>query len=116
MAFQLGFLYYRNDDLSRAEREFVRAVALNDNYSNARYFLGLIYDRRGERDAALAQFQKIADLNPGNEEVLRIVANLKAGRRALEAIVPPGTAPEKRREAPVKESAGSKALERPPRR
>ena len=105
VAFQLGFLYYRNDDFNRAEREFARAVALNDNYSNARYFLGLIYDRRGEREAALSQFQKIADLNPGNEEVSKIVANLRAGRRALEAIVPPATAPEKRREAPVKEDA-----------
>lgn len=103
VAFQLGFLHYRANELAPAEREFRRALTLNENYSNARYFLGLIYDRRGERSSALAEFEKVFDLNPENEEVRRILLNLRAGRRALEGIAPPGAAPEARREVPVPE-------------
>lgn len=110
VAFQLGVLYYRSDDLERAAREFRRAIALNDNYSNARYFLGLIYDRRGDRDGALSQFQKIIALNPDNGEVKAIIANIQARRPALAGISPPGTPPEARREAPVRESAGEVPL------
>ncbi len=104
VAFQLGFLYYRADRLEEAQAAFERALLLNENYSNARYFLGLIYDRRGERDGALSQFEKIAALNPDNEEVKRIIANLRRGRPALEGIVPPAQAPEERKEAPVREN------------
>ena len=102
VAFQLGFLYYRAERLDAAKAEFERAVLLNDNYSNARYFLGLIYDRKGDRDAARSQFQKIQALNPDNDEVARIIVNLRAGRPALDGIVPPAEAPERRKEAPVK--------------
>lgn len=103
VAFQLGVLYYRAQDLDRAKAEFERAILLNDDYSNARYFLGLIWDRKGDKDAALSQFQKIAALNPDNEEVKRIMVNLEAGKSALDGIVPPAPAPETRKEAPVKE-------------
>lgn len=98
VAFQLGVLYYRTGDFESAARTFRRAIALNDNYSNARYFLGLIYDGRGDRDGARSQFEKISALNPDNGEVERIVANLRAGRRALDGIAPP---PETRREPPI---------------
>lgn len=104
VAFQLGVLYYRNEEFGRAQAEFERAIRLNENYSNARYFLGLIYDRRGKRPAALEQFEKIAALNPDNGEAKRIIENLKAGRPALTGIAPPAPAPEERKEAPVKET------------
>lgn len=105
VAFQLGVLYYRANDIDKAKSEFDRAVAINDNYSNARYFLGLIWDRKGDKDAALSQFQKIFALNPNNEEVKRIIANLESGKHALEGIVPPAPAPENRKEAPIKEES-----------
>ncbi|MEK7090196.1 MAG: hypothetical protein AAB930_01275, partial [Patescibacteria group bacterium] len=68
-------------------------------YSNARYFLGLIYDRKGDKPRALGEFGKIAELNPGNNEVKRIIGNLNAGRPALEGIAPPP--PEERTGPPV---------------
>lgn len=102
IAFQLGLLYYQQNDLLRAEAEFLRAVAINPNYSNARYFLGLIYDRRGREDDAIDEFEKVLALNPGNEEVEKILANLRRGRSALAGISPPGEAPEKRKETPVR--------------
>ncbi|OHA00743.1 MAG: hypothetical protein A3C07_02515 [Candidatus Sungbacteria bacterium RIFCSPHIGHO2_02_FULL_47_11] len=101
IAFQLGLLYYQNGDFDRAKAEFERTVVLNTNYSNARYFLGLIYDRNGDRDAAIVEFERIEALNPANEEVKRILLNLRRGGRALEGIVPPAEPPETRQTAPV---------------
>jgi len=86
LAFQLGVLYYRDEKYDEAQEEFERAVALSPNYSNARYFLGLIYDRKGQKGKAIEQFVEIEKFNPENEEVKRILANLRMGKPALEGI------------------------------
>lgn len=101
LAFQLGFLYYRNNQIDRAQSEFERAVVLSENYSNARYFLGLIYDQKGQKQKAIEQFEKVAQFNPDNQEVKKILDNLKAGRSALETVVPPAQPPAERLETPV---------------
>ncbi len=88
IAFQLGVLYYNEKEFEKAKAEFERAVSLNENYSNARYFLGLIYDQKKKTSEAISQFEKIAELNPDNEEVKKILVNLKAGKPALEGITP----------------------------
>lgn len=103
IAFQLGLLYYQSDEVDKSQIEFERTVALNNNYSNARYFLGLIYDHKGDRTRAIAQFEQIETLNPDNQEVKHILANLRADKTALYGIVPPAQAPEKRTAAPVPE-------------
>jgi tetratricopeptide (TPR) repeat protein len=101
VAFQLGLLYYKNNDLQKARGEFERAILLDPNYSNARYFLGLIYDKQGEDAKALEQFRRVAELNPDNQEVKTILTNLEEGNPALEGIAPPGESPDNRGEAPV---------------
>jgi Tfp pilus assembly protein PilF len=88
LAFQLGMIYYQKEDFDKARGEFERAVSLDPNYSNARYFLGLIYDRQKQKEKAIEQFEKIAELNPDNEEVKKILANLRMGKPALEGITP----------------------------
>lgn len=88
LAFQLGLLYYNDNQFDRARAEFERAVGFDPNYSNARYFLGLIYDREGRSKEAISQFEKIEQFNPDNEEVKKILANLRAGKPALEGVVP----------------------------
>lgn len=100
VAFQLGLLYYKKQDFSKAKAEFERALTIDPNYSNARYFVGLIYDREGDKAKAKEQFQKIAELNPENAEVKKILANLEAGKSALEGIAP---APDDRAQQPVEE-------------
>lgn len=107
--FQLGFLYYKNSQFDFAKQVFERVAQLSPNYSNARYFLGLIYDKDNPKDktAAIEQFLKIAELNPDNDEIKLIIANLEAGKSALYKIVPPAQAPQSRAEAPVSE--GTKA-------
>jgi tetratricopeptide (TPR) repeat protein len=88
VAFQLGLLYYNDGKLSQAKAEFERAVSLNEDYSNARYFLGLIYDKEGNKTKVIEQFEKIEKLNPENEEVKKILVNLRANKPALEGITP----------------------------
>jgi len=88
VAFQLGILYYNDNQLDKAKAELERAVTFSPTYSNARYFLGLIYDKEGEKDKAIEQFEMIAIFNPDNEEVQKILANLKTGEDALLGIVP----------------------------
>jgi tetratricopeptide (TPR) repeat protein len=98
--FQLGLLYYQVKDYQRAVGELERAVAIASNYSNARYFLGLAYDKLNQKEKAIDQFEKIQTLNPTNQEVKKIIENLKSGKAALENISP---SPEEREEPPVGE-------------
>ncbi|RJQ13688.1 hypothetical protein C4553_02825 [Candidatus Parcubacteria bacterium] len=81
--FQLGVLYYKARNFDRAQQELEQAVALDNNFANARYFLGIIYDFRNRRTDAIDQFERISQLNPENPTVDRILANLNAGRPAL---------------------------------
>ena len=99
--FQVGLLYYRNNQTSQAQSAFERAVGLDQNYSNARYFLGLIYDGNGQKQKAIEQFEKIQTLNPDNAEVKSILDNLKNGKAALSGLVPPAQPPAQRTQTPV---------------
>ena len=82
--FQLGLLHFTigNNELTILALE--RAVALNDIYSNARYFLGLAYEREGRIEEAIQQFEKVEQFNSDNEEVKTILGNLRAGNPSFE--------------------------------
>ena len=88
LAFQLGLIYYNDEQLDKAKSEFERAISIDPNYSNARYFLGLILDKFGVKQEAILQFEKIQEFNPGNQELERILTNLRSGKSALEGITP----------------------------
>ena len=87
LAFQLGVIYRADNQLDKARAEFERAVVLDPNYSNARYFLGLLYDDNNEKQRAIEQFEKVAELNPDNDQVKKILENLRAGEKALKGVV-----------------------------
>ena len=86
ITFQLGVFYYKAEQYEKAKVELEQTVKLAENYSNARYFLGLVYDKLGDKEAALEQFKKIAELNPDNEDVKKIISNLEAGKKALDGL------------------------------
>lgn len=86
LAFQLGLVYYQKEDYGKAKAEFERAIGLDNTYSNALYFLGLIADKENNRDKAREYFNQIANLNPDNEEIRRIIDNLDNGRPVLDGI------------------------------
>lgn len=93
--FQLGVLYFLEEDSDNAKRVFERAVSLNTEYANARYYLGLLYDRAGARDQAIEQFAWLQEHNPEQEFLSRILENLRAGQPATAGFAPgevPGVA------------------------
>lgn len=105
VAFQLGVLYYKDSQFNKAKTEFERTIALDENYSNAHYFLGLILDKEGNREEAIKHFEKIAQLNPDNDAIKQILANLKANKPALGS----GTKiPEQPKEIPIEEEQPDK--------
>lgn len=87
--FQLGLLYYQQNRRDDAQLIFERVTQLNENYSNARYFLGLTYAAKGLNALAIEQFERIQMLNPDNAEAEAILENLRAGREPLAGITPP---------------------------
>jgi len=99
VSFQLAVLYYRFERYDLAKAEFTRATVLDPNFSNARFFLGILYDRERNTEDALDQFYRIAELNPDNEQVKQIISNLKAGKPALDS----GGPPKEPAETPIQE-------------
>ncbi len=96
--FQLGYLKYRNADYRGAIKVLKTATSLTPNFANAKYFLGLSYDKVGLTDSAIKEFSEIEKNNPGNTELTQILTNLRAGRDALVGAEPV----EKKVKAPVK--------------
>ncbi|PJE51460.1 MAG: hypothetical protein COV29_00535 [Candidatus Yanofskybacteria bacterium CG10_big_fil_rev_8_21_14_0_10_36_16] len=86
IVFQLGLLYYRNNQKDAAFNAWQQAVSLFPDYSNARWYLSLMYEERGDIENALSQVREIERLNPGNELVQQRLQQLEEGRR----IIPPG--------------------------
>ncbi|MFA6339200.1 MAG: tetratricopeptide repeat protein [Candidatus Paceibacterota bacterium] len=95
--FQLGFLKWSNKDYKGAAASLEQAVRLSDVYSNARYFLGLSYDKLGREQDAIAQFEKIETLNPENQEVKTILSNLRAGKEPFATTPAPTKTVEKKK-------------------
>jgi serine/threonine-protein kinase len=71
-----GLLYYTGpeQDHSRAEEAFRRALKLQPDYTEALRWLGMVLRRRGETQAAAAVLQRHADLDPRH-----VMAQLDAG-------------------------------------
>lgn len=102
--FQLGLLYYNEGDNINTGLALSKAVELNPEYSNARYFLGLALARLGKYPEAAAQFAEIQKFNPESKEVADILAALQAGRSPFQAV----KSPEKAKTPPVKDSIDKK--------
>lgn len=81
--FQFGFLKYQAGDYPAAARVLERALALDPNFANARYFLGLSYDRLGRKAAALEEFLAIQRFNPDHSGLKQIINNLQQDLPAL---------------------------------
>ncbi|MFH1968140.1 MAG: tetratricopeptide repeat protein [bacterium] len=86
LLFQLGLVYYQEKDYNNARLNLESAVALSSNYANALYFLGLTYSKLGQDGRAIEQFKKVSELNPGNEQIKKILNNLNSGKDPLAGI------------------------------
>ncbi|MEZ4104158.1 MAG: tetratricopeptide repeat protein [Candidatus Paceibacterota bacterium] len=75
--FQLGILLSASNDIDGAIKAFERAIALDNNYANARYFLALSYLDKGEKMMALEQLNLILVSNPDNESLKQVIKNIE---------------------------------------
>lgn len=87
MLFDLGRLFYNRaeeGDNARAEVVWQRAIELEPNYSNALYSLGLLYEKRGDKQTAVQYYEKVNQLNPDNPDI---------GKKIKALLAPPSAPP-----------------------
>ncbi|MBI2109274.1 MAG: tetratricopeptide repeat protein [Parcubacteria group bacterium] len=77
--FQLGLLKFNTRDYKGSAEALVRAVELNPQFANAKYFLGLSFYNINRTAEAIVQFEGIELANPENQEVKQILENLRNG-------------------------------------
>lgn len=80
----LAQVYIMKEDYEGAKENLLKAIGLNPNYSNARYYLGLIYAKEGKKDEAVKEFEIIYQLNPDNADVAKILEDLRAGNAPIQ--------------------------------
>ena len=79
----LSLLYYKNKNYDQVIALNQSIVDQQPNFSDARYILGLAFAQKKEIDKAKEQFEKIQELNPDNEDVTKILADLNRGSTAF---------------------------------
>ncbi|MEK7505315.1 MAG: hypothetical protein AAB597_00250 [Patescibacteria group bacterium] len=76
--YRAGILQFNGGNYQSAIENFNRALSLLPAYSNARYFLGLSYGEVGDIEHAIGELERVAADNPGNQDVLSAILNLKS--------------------------------------
>ncbi len=75
--FQMGRLYFNNNQMDEAITQFKRVLILSPNHSNAHYSLALAYVAQGKKDLAIHEFEKVLELNPGSQDVIDKIEQLR---------------------------------------
>jgi Flp pilus assembly protein TadD len=70
-------LQYNNGQVEEAVSQFRQILQLYPAHSNARFALGVALGKQGNRKEAIQEFEKVLELNPGDEAVLRTLQELK---------------------------------------
>lgn len=81
--YNLGVVLYSEKSYDDAVKAFQQAIALQNNYANALFVLGLSYDKLGRTDEALSAFKEVQALNPEDDTVSGIIQNIERGLPAL---------------------------------
>ena len=77
--YQLGILLLDQKSLVEAKAALSRAIGLDNNYANARYYLAAVYLQEGNSGAALEQLRVVSELNPDNQEIKNLIDQVEAG-------------------------------------
>jgi tetratricopeptide (TPR) repeat protein len=83
LQYELGAFHYRLGNLNRAVDAFGRAIEIEPGYANALYFRGLALYSLGDKEASLADLEKVLSTNENNQDLVRVVNNVRANRDAL---------------------------------
>lgn len=87
LSFQIGLVYYQSNIFFEAQKEFQKVLFFNPVHQGALYYLGLIYDKQGQKDDAIREFSKLLKLAPQNQDIQKILGNLKVGKAALDGFL-----------------------------
>jgi len=87
LLYQLGLVYYSEKNYNKAKETFTKAIVIDPNYANARYFRALSYIY-GENDTkqALQDLEFISKQNADNKVLQEVIANIKSGKDPLDGI------------------------------
>jgi tetratricopeptide (TPR) repeat protein len=77
--YELGSLYYSKANYDLALSAFSAITNLVPNHSNAHYGLSLVYQKKGDSAKAIAEMEKVLELNPSNQQVQQQLNTLKSG-------------------------------------
>jgi tetratricopeptide (TPR) repeat protein len=73
-----GKAFFESGNLSKANIEFRNALQINPAGTEAKYYIGLIFEKKGNIPGAIGAFQEVSLQDPNNREV-----QLKLGQYAL---------------------------------
>lgn len=79
--FKIGLLRYGNSDFSGAINSLEKAIILNNRYLDARYLLGLSYQKVGRFNDALIQYKILDEIKPNNKTI----------KDAIDSVLKPST-------------------------
>ncbi len=74
---QIGKIFYNLDDKEKAAAILSIVAEKKPELSDTHYILGIIYMEDKRNSEALAEFQKVLDLNPGNTEIMNKIKELE---------------------------------------
>ncbi|MDP4000939.1 MAG: tetratricopeptide repeat protein [bacterium] len=76
--FEQGRLAYNQGKIAEAQRAMEDVIRAVPNHANAHYSLGLIYQRNGNNQGALEQFELTRSISGPNLELERLINDLKS--------------------------------------
>ncbi len=78
--YNYGTIFYASGEYGNAARAFERAVALEPNYANALFLLGLSYYRLDLEGDALRVLRAVAATNPNDAALKDVIEKIESGR------------------------------------
>jgi tetratricopeptide (TPR) repeat protein len=78
----LGVCYLNEGRYDEAKDEFESSIKLNETSPHARYNLGVLYHKRGEKDRSVALIRNAYFLDPGFKEAKLALTKLNAEKRS----------------------------------
>jgi len=76
--FEQGVIAFNQKAYTEAEKFMQNVIAIEPNYANAHYSLGLVFEQRGDKTKALASLEKAREISGPNVELEKKINDLKA--------------------------------------
>lgn len=65
------------DALKSAENNLNKALELKQDYIDAVYLLGIVYEQRGDKELAIKQIEEVLKFEPNNQDIIKKLEELK---------------------------------------